>query len=46
MYSCRNGEEFRESTFTLHRQQPDKDQQNVNVAPPGKISADAHAQNV
>ena len=28
--------------FALHRQQPDKDEQNVDVAPPGRISADAH----
>jgi len=27
----------------LHRQQPEKDKQNVDVALPGKISADAHA---
>jgi len=26
----------------LHRQQPEKDKQNVDFAPPGKISADAH----
>jgi len=26
----------------LHRQQPDKDKQNLDVAAPGKISADAH----
>jgi len=28
--------------FALHRQQPEKDNQNVDFAPPGKISADAH----
>jgi len=28
--------------FALHRQQPEKDKQNVDFAPPGKISADAH----
>ena len=27
--------------FLLHRQQPEKDKQNVDFAPPGKISADA-----
>jgi len=27
--------------FTLHLQQPGKDKQNVDFAPPGKISADA-----
>jgi len=27
----------------LHRQQPEKDKQNVDVAASGKISADAHA---
>jgi len=30
---CRNGKTFRERTFALHRQQPDKHQQNVDVAP-------------
>jgi len=29
--------------FALHRQQPEKDKQNVDFGPPGKISADAHA---
>jgi len=28
--------------FALHRQQPEKDKQKVDFAPPGKISADAH----
>jgi len=41
--SFRIGKTFRERTFALHHQQPDKDQQNVDVAPPGKISVDAHA---
>jgi len=40
--SFRNGKTFRERMFALHRQQPDKDEQNVDVAPPGRISADAH----
>jgi len=40
--SCRNSKTFRERTLALHRQQPDKNQQNVDVSPPGKISADAH----
>jgi len=28
--------------FTLHLQQLDKDKQNVDCTPPGKLSADAH----
>jgi len=28
----------------LHRQQPEKDKQNVEFSPPGNISADAHVQ--
>jgi len=32
-------------TFALHRQQPEKDKQYVDFAPPGKICADAHASN-
>jgi len=28
--------------FALHREQPEKDKQNVDIAPQGKISADAH----
>jgi len=28
--------------FALHRQQPEKDEQNVDFSPPGRISADAH----
>jgi len=35
----RKGKAFRECRFALHRQQPEKDKQNVDVAPPGKISA-------
>jgi len=41
--SNRSGKTFRESTFALHRQKPDKDQQKADVSPPEKISADAHA---
>jgi len=33
---------FAKVHFTLHRQQPENDKQNVDVATPGKISADAH----
>jgi len=36
----RNGTAFCERPFALHRQQPDKDKQNCNVAPRGKISVD------
>jgi len=39
---CRNGKGFCEGPFALHRQQLENYKQNVNVAPPGKISADAH----
>jgi len=37
-------EEFqaRFTRFVLHRQQTEKDKKNVNFAPPGKISVDAH----
>jgi len=40
----RKGKGFSERPFALHRQQPEKDKQNFDVALPGKISADAHAQ--
>jgi len=40
--SCRNNKELCERPFALQRQQHEKDKQNVDVAPPGKISADAH----
>jgi len=33
---------LRELPFTLHRQQPEKYKQNVDVVPHGKLSADAH----
>jgi len=39
---CRNGKAFCEGPFTLHRQQLENYKQNVDVAPSGKISADAH----
>ena len=42
---CRTGYAFGESRFAL-RQQPKKDKQNVDVVPPGKISADAHELNL
>jgi len=32
--------------FALHRQQTEKDKQNVDFAPPGKVSADAHDHNL
>jgi len=34
---------FCESPFALHRQQPENCKQNVDVAPPGKISTDTHS---
>ena len=34
---------FCERTFVLHRQQPEESKHIVDVAPSGKISADAHA---
>ena len=40
---CRKCKSFCERPFLLHRQQSEKDKQNIGVAPPGKISADAHA---
>jgi len=36
---------FCERPFALHRQQTEKDKQNVDFDPPGKISADAHVFN-
>jgi len=38
----RKGKAFCERPFALHRQQSEKDKQNLDVATPGKISADAH----
>jgi len=40
---CRNVEHFLFCThpFVLHRQQPEKDKQNADLASPWKISADA-----
>jgi len=46
VYSCSKVKAVREGIFALHCQQPDKDKQNVDVAPPGKISADANANGV
>jgi len=39
---CRKGTAFCKRPFTLHRKQLENDKQNVDFAPPGKISADAH----
>jgi len=39
---CRKGKAFCERQFALLRQQLEKDKRNVNVASPGKISADTH----
>jgi len=36
---CRNSKAFCERPFALQWQQPEKDQQHVCVAPPGKMSA-------
>jgi len=38
----RKGKAFCERLFALHRQQPVKDKQILDLAPHGKISADAH----
>jgi len=43
LYGVEGGKTFCERPFALHRQQAEKDKQNVDVAHPGKISADAHA---
>jgi len=38
---------LRELPFALHRQQPDKDQKNVDLSPPpGKIYVDTHANEI
>jgi len=39
---CRMGKALCERQFALHRQQLEKDKQNIDVATPGEISADAH----
>jgi len=39
---CRSSNVFCERQFAMQCQQPQKDQQNVDVAPPEKISADVH----
>jgi len=36
------GKAFCERPFALHYQQPEKDKQSFDIAPSGKISADAH----
>jgi len=41
-FGVERGEAFCERPFALHRQQAEKDKQTVDVAPPGKICADAH----
>ena len=38
----RKGKAFCERQFTLHRQQPEKDKRNFDVAPTGKTSAGVH----
>jgi len=40
---CREGKAFCERAFVLHRQQHAKDEQNIQFAPLGKVSADARA---
>jgi len=39
---CRKGKAPCEHPFELHRQQPEKYKQNVDVSPPGKHFVDAH----
>jgi len=39
---CRKGKAFCEHPFALRHQQPEKDKQNGDVPPSGKISADPH----
>ena len=39
---CRSSKVFCERQFALQRQEPEKDQKNFDVSPPGKISADVH----
>jgi len=41
-FLSRKGKALCERPFTLHRQQPEKCKDFVDVSPPGKISADAH----
>jgi len=38
------GKALCECPFALHLQQPEKYKQNIDVSPPGKISADANGQ--
>jgi len=37
LYGVEGGKAFCERPFALHRQQAEKDKQNVDVAPPGKF---------
>ena len=46
LFLCRKGKALCEYPDALHRQQPEKDKQNIDVAAPGKISADAHGKGV
>jgi len=39
---CRNTKAFCERPFALQRPQPENNKQNVDVVPPGKVSAAAH----
>jgi len=39
---CWKGKAFGERPFALHRQQPEKDKQNVDFTPHGHIFGDAH----
>jgi len=41
-FLCRMGKALCEHPFQLHRHKPEKYKQNVDVAPPGKISVDAN----
>ena len=41
-FLCGKGKALCQCPFGLHRQQPEMDKQNVDVAAPGKISANAH----
>jgi len=43
---CRKDEALCVRPLALHRQQPEKDKQNVHFAPSGKISAYAHAASI
>jgi len=45
-FGRRKGKAFCQPPFALHRQQFENYEQNVDVCPPGKISADAHGDSV